>query len=279
MVCVIQSLWSAASGMQAQQLKVDTISNNLANLNTAGFKAARVSFQDLAYIRAQGTPMTGTPQGVPTTGSSQVGRMVQVGTGVGPGTILRDFSPGAIDNTGQPFDLAIDGPGFFQVKLSSGDTAYTRDGHFFLSPIGSNQGLLVDAAGNPVLNRNGQTITLRTDFQSVGIDRQGNITLVLSGGTTQSGGQIGLASFANPAGLEAAGQNIYRKTATSGDPTVGAPGSTGLGQIQQGSLEGSNVQVVSEVVSLIVAQRAYELSSKAVQSSDQMLEIANNLRR
>lgn len=275
---MIQSLWSAASGMQAQQLKVDTISNNLANLNTASFKAARVTFQDLAYTKVSGTVTTGAPQGVGT-GGSQVGRLVQVGTGVGPGSVVRDFSPGALEATGQPFDLAIDGPGFFQVKLSSGETAYTRDGHFSLSPTGSNQGMLVDAAGNPVLDRNGQTIQLRTDYQSAGIDRQGNITLVMADGTTQSGGQIGLASFPNPAGLEGIGRDLYRSTGASGQATVGAPGGTGLGQVQQGSIEGSNVQVVAEIVNLIVAQRAYELSSKAVQSSDQMLEIANNLRR
>lgn len=274
---MIQSLWSAASGMQAQQLKVDTISNNLANLNTTGYKAARVTFQDLAYIRlSSGAQATAAPQG---TGASQVGRAVQVGTGVGPGSLVRDFAPGAMEATEQPFDLAINGPGFFQVKLASGEKAYTRDGHFFLSPTSSTQGLLVDAAGNPLLTKSGQTIQLRTDFQSVNIDRQGNITLVMPDGTTSSGGQIGLASFPNPAGLEGIGQNLFRETAASGKVKLDSPGASGLGQVYQGFSEGSNVQVVNEIVNLIVAQRAYELSSKAVQSSDQMLEIANNLRR
>lgn len=274
---MIQSLWSAASGLQAQQLKVDTIANNLANVNTTGFKASRVVFQDLAYLTysARGSQGTGTGNATTANGAAAAGPLVQVGAGVGPGTLLRDLTPGQLEATEQPFDLAIDGPGFFRVKLADGSFAYTRNGHFGVN----RDRLLVDAAGNPVLTVGGQTITLPQDWTMVSIEPNGNVVALLANGTSSSVGQIGVAGFTNPAGLEAMGGGLYRSTAASGDARVVAPGASGTGQLRQGFLEGSNVQVVAEMVNLIVAQRAYELSAKAVQGADQMLEIANNLRR
>lgn len=259
--------------MQAQQLKVDTVANNLANVNTTGFKASRVAFKDLAYLDLpKGGPAA---QGAAAAGATPPAPVVQVGTGVGPGTILRDFSPGQLEATGQPFDLALDGPGFFQVKLPDGTTAYTRSGHF---TVDSNR-LLVDPAGNPVLTVGGQTITLPQDWSQVAVEPNGNVTVIAANGTRSTVAQIGLATFPNPAGLEAMGNGFYRGTGASGAAQSVAPGTSGTGAVRQGFLEGSNVQVVNEMVNLIVAQRAYELSAKAVQSADQMLEIANNLRR
>ncbi len=260
--------------MQAQQLKVDTVANNLANVNTTGFKASRVAFKDLAYLdlpkggrTAQSAAATG--------GATPPAPVVQVGTGVGPGTILRDLAPGQLEATGQPFDLALDGSGFFQVRLADGTAAYTRNGHF---TVDANR-LLVDPAGNPVLSVNGQTITLPQDWAQVSIEPNGNVVAVSNNGARTVAGQIGVATFPNAAGLEAMGNGFYRQTGASGAARSVIPGTSGAGLVRQGFVEGSNVEVINEMVNLIVAQRAYELSAKAVQSADQMLEIANNLRR
>ncbi len=276
---MIQSLWSAASGLQAQQLKVDTISNNLANVNTTGYKSGRATFQDLLYLNlpvanATGTS-TGTAAGTGAAGTTAVPAILQVGTGVAPGATTRDFGQGALEPTERPFDLAMDGPGFFRVKLADGSTAYTRDGNFSLDL--SRQ--LVDANGNVLLGSGSSAITLPQDFVRVSIDRQGNVTATLANGTTSNVGQIQVAVFDNQAGLEGIGGNLFKETPGSGAARNVTPGQNGSGYIAQGYLEGSNVQVVAEMVSLIVAQRAYELNSKAVQSADEMLGIANNLRR
>jgi len=252
--------------MQAQQLKVDVIANNLANLGTTGFKASRVVFRDLAYVSL---PAPGGGQG------EQPAAPWQVGTGVGPGAIVRDFTSGVLEATEQPFDLAVDGAGFFRVRLADGSEGYTRNGHFGLNA----DGVLVDAAGNPVLTTGGQTITLPQGWKEVTVAPDGTVTARLAGGATSVAGRIGLAVFTNPAGLEAGGDGLYRATVASGEARRVEPGSSGAGLIRQGFLETSNVQAVNEMINLIVAQRAYELTARVVQSADQMLEIANGLRR
>lgn len=274
---MIQSLWSAAAGMQAQQLKVDTIANNLANVNTTGFKASRVVFQDLAYVDlpTPGGAAAGSAAGPAGSATTAPAVPLQVGTGVGPAAIVRDFSPGMLEATGEPFDLAVDGPGFFRVRLADGQEGYTRNGHF---TVDANR-LLVDAAGNPLLTIGGQTITLPQGWEQVTVQPDGQVVARMPGGALSTVGQVGLAVFTNPAGLEAAGDGIYRATDASGQAQAVAPGSAGAGLVRQGFLEGSNVQVVNEMVNLIVAQRAYELNARAIQSADQMLEIANGLRR
>lgn len=267
---MIQSLWAGASGMQAQQLKVDAISNNLANVNTPGFKASRVTFQDLMY--------TDLHQAAP--GQSDGGAVsVQVGTGVAPGGITRDLSPGTLEQTGRDWDLAIDGAGFFRVKLGDGTVGYTRNGGFAVSALEDGRLLLADRQGHPLLTDGDGTLEIPAGATRVDVAPDGKVTAHLADGNTQDLGQIKLASFPNPQGLQAIGNNLYKATTASGEGVLEAPGANGLGVVRQGFLEGSNVQVVAELVNLIVAQRAYELNARAVQSSDQMLEIANNLRR
>lgn len=281
---MIQALWSAASGLQAQQLKVDTISNNLANVNTTGFKSSRVVFQDLLYqnlpagrgaATLDAAAGAGGAAGAGAGGTTTPPTLIQIGTGTAPGAVVRDFGQGALEPTERPFDLALDGPGFFRVKMVDGTIAFTRDGNFNLDINRQ----LVDANGNVLLGNGSTQVTLPQDFVQVRIDRQGNVTALLANGTEQSAGTIQVALFDNPAGLESIGGNLYRETASSGAARLGQPLAGGAGGIAQGFLEGSNVQVVSEMVNLIVAQRAYELNSKAVQSADEMLGIANNLRR
>lgn len=267
--------------MQAQQTKVDVISNNLANVNTTGYKASRVAFQDLVYLDVNGGAGQGAAAGAAagTAGTSgaavQTPSLVQVGTGVGPAAISRDFSVGALEPTEQPFDLAIDGAGFFRVKLADGTTAYTRTGNFRVDQ--SKQ--LVDAAGNIVMGKGGNALTMPDGWVRVSIDAKGNVEAVTSNDTVQQVGQISMATFVNPAGLEAIGGSLYRVSTASGAEKAVDPASQGAGSVRQGFLEGSNVQVVAEMVNLMVAQRAYEISSKAIQSSDEMMAMANNLRR
>lgn len=268
---MIQSLWSAAGAMQAQQLKVDTIANNLANVNTTGFKASRVAFQDLLYVSP-------AAPGQAWRSVSGAGR-VEVGTGVMTSATVRDMSQGSLEGTEREWDLAIDGAGFFKVRLRDGTVGYKRDGGFRVSQDASGELLVVDGAGNPLLDASGQPLRLPSGAVRCEVDAAGNVTAVMADGSAQAAGQIGLALFPNPAGLEARGGNILAAGDASGQAVDARPGEQGAGVIRQGYLERSNVEVVSEMVSLIVAQRAYELSSKAVQSADQMLEIANNLRR
>lgn len=268
---MIRSLWSAASGMLAQQLNVDTISNNLANVNTPGFKKSQVQFEDMLYQTIRAPQQVGTGQ------DARIVAGLDVGLGVRPVATVRDFSLGNIQTTGNPTDLAIRGAGFFQVQ-DAGQTFYTRAGNFSLDANGN----LTTPDGYRVLDTSGHPIQLNVssgtlDHYEVGQD--GTVTMITTSGARQSAGQIGLVSFANPDGLEAVGQNLYQTSVASGTPKVGAPGSGSLGMIASGSLETSNVQVVEEMVNLIVAQRAYEINSKAVQSADDMLGIANSLRR
>ncbi|MCL5040818.1 MAG: flagellar basal-body rod protein FlgG [Firmicutes bacterium] len=256
---MIRALWSAATGMLAQQMNVDNTSNNLANVNTNGFKKTRLEFEDLVYEAVK----TAAP-----------GQPVEVGYGVKPAATTRTFSQGNVEETGQPLDVAILGDGFFQILLPDNTRAYTRDGSFKLDATGR----LVTAAGLPVLVE-GAT-SLPTGASEVQIAGNGEITYRNGeSGQRVSGGRIRLVNFPNPAGLEAIGQNLFRATVASGQEGAGDTGRGGLGTLQQHYLERSNVQVVEEMVNLIVAQRAYELNAKAVQAADEMLGQANNLRR
>ena len=255
---MMRSLWISKTGMEAQQTQLDTISNNLANASTNGYKKSHAVFEDLMYqnlrqVGANSSEQTTLPTGL------------QVGLGTRAVATARNFSQGNLQQSGNALDVAVRGNGFFQVQMPDGTVGYTRDGS-----------LQVDAQGVLVTN-NGYAvqpgITIPVGAQGVTIAPDGTVTAMLSGQTApQSLGQIQLASFVNPAGLEPKGQNIFTETSASGTPSAGAPGLNGLGALQQGFVETSNVNVVEELVSMIPTQRAYELNSKAIQTSDQMLQ-------
>lgn len=262
---MIRSLWTAATGMEAQQLNIDVISNNLANVNTHGFKKSRVDFQDLLY-------QTIRPAGTTEAQGAQVPTGVQVGLGTRYASTQKIFSQGNFEQTDDPLNMVISGDGFFQVQMPDGTTAYTRDGSFKKGP----QGELVTADGFKV----DPQITIPAEAMDISVGSDGTVSVVLPGqATPQEVGRIQIAKFANPAGLDNAGRNLYNRTAASGDPIVDTPGMNGLGTIQNQTVEMSNVQVVEEMVNMIVAQRAYEVNSKVIQTSDDMLNIANQLRR
>jgi flagellar basal-body rod protein FlgG len=262
---MVRSLWSAATGMVAQQMNVDNIANNLANVNTVGFKKNRIEFQDLLYqnMRIAGTS---TAQGI----ESPVG--MQVGLGVRPGAIHGIFSQGNVQTTNNPLDMMVEGDGFFRIQMVDGSIGYTRDGSFTLNSEGAictNSGYYLEP--RIVVPPNSTALT-------IGVD--GTVSVTIAGQNyPEEIGQLDLAKFINPAGLERTGRNLYKETAASGEPFVGMPGEEGLGNISQGFLETSNVQAVEEMVNMIAAQRAYEMNSKTIQTSDDMLGIANNLKR
>ncbi len=262
----MQSLYTAATGMQAQSLNIDTISNNLANVSTNGFKKQRVDFQDLLYLNLK-------PAGTPTSPETRVPVGIQIGEGVKPVDTKRIFTQGSIRNTNNPLDLLIEGDDtFFKVVRPDGEIVYTRDGNFTR-----------DANGNMV-NSDGffmdPPVQIPVDASLVQIPLDGRIMVQVNGSNTPAQvGQLELARFVNPAGLEALGHNNFRATVASGDPIEGLPGSVGFPAIQQGSIELSNVDVVDEMVNLIVAQRSYEINSKAVTTADQMLQTAATLIR
>lgn len=264
---MMRALWTAATGMYGQQVNLDVISNNLANVNTTGYKKSRVDFQDLFYqvLQAPGTPVT-------TGGEIQLPVGQQIGLGVKPAAIGKIFSVEGVQSTENPLDLAISGDGFFQITLPDGTTAYSRDGSFKLD----SNGRIVTADGyflNPEL-------TVPPDALSITVSGEGVVSVIQPGSTTpQVLGQIELARFINPSGLLSYGKNLYLASAASGDPVVGVPGTENYGSIMQGYLEMSNVKVVEEMVKMIIAQRAYETNSKAVRTADDMLAIANNLPR
>lgn len=266
---MIRSLYTAGSGLMAQQTAIDTIANNLSNVNTTGYKKQRAEFQEALYAYIQPAIPTGAPQGL------HIGQGVQV---VG---MQRLIDMGPLSETGNTFDLAVQGDGFFQVQLADGTVAYTRDGAFKLDgstgPGGTGPVRLTTAAGALVLDDQGQPITIPANGEEVTIGADGQIrftTTDAAGAKIETLGQkIGLVSFTNPGGLLAIGDNLLATSAASGGPIAAT------GAIKQGALEGSNVQMVEEMVALIQAQRAYEFSSKAVQTSDEMLSIANNLRK
>ena len=255
---MLRSLWISKTGLEAQQTQMDVISNNLANVSTNGFKKSRAVFEDLLYqnIRqpgAQSTQQTQLPTGL------------QVGTGVKPVATERIFTQGNLQQTNNNNDLAINGSGFFQISMPDGSISYTRDGSFQINSNGN----VVNSSGNPL----SPAITVPTNAQSVTVAADGvvSITLPNSVAVTQVG-TIQLATFINPAGLQAKGENLYVETAASGTPTTLSPGSSGAGVLVQGFVETSNVNVVEEMVNMIQTQRAYEINSKAITTSDQMLQ-------
>ncbi|WP_349744732.1 flagellar basal-body rod protein FlgG [Roseateles cavernae] len=255
---MIRSLWIAKTGMEAQQMQLDTISHNLSNVATNGFKRSHAVFEDLIYQNLRQTGANTTEQTVLPTG-------LQVGLGVRPVATSRNFSQGNLQQTSNNLDLAIKGNGFFQIQMPDGTTNYTRDGSFQL-----------DANGQIVTN-NGYTvlpgITVPNNAQTLTIGQDGTVSVTVPGNPQpQTLGQIQVANFVNPAGLDPKGQNLFAETASSGTPNAGAPNANGLGALQQGFVETSNVNVVEELVQMIQTQRAYELNSKAVQTSDQMLQ-------
>jgi flagellar basal-body rod protein FlgG len=255
---MIRSLWIAKTGMEGQQTKLDAISNNLANVGTNGYKRAGVVFEDLMYQNLR-------PAGSATSEQSQLPTGLQVGLGVRVAATSRNFSQGSLQQTGNNLDLAIKGQGFFQLQMPDGTTGYTRDGAFQVDANGA----LVTAAGYQVQ----PGITVPANALAVAIAADGTVSASIPGqAAPQTLGQLQTAAFINPAGLEPRGGNVYGETAASGTPNAGAPNSGGLGALQQGFVEGSNVNVVEELVSMIATQRAYELNSKAIQTSDQMLQ-------
>lgn len=263
---MIRALYSAASGMLAQQVNIDTISNNLANVNTTGFKKGRAEFQELLYAQIR-----------PPINSEAVA--ISVGQGSRLSSIQRIFAGGTMQATGNTFDIAIQGDGFFQVLRADGSIAYTRDGAFRLD----SERRLVTAAGDWVLGENDEPLVIPQSAVNTEIGADGTVrytdTSDPSGNTTAVVGRISLALFPNPAGLFSEGENLFRSSDASGAPFVVLPGDKDVGRLAQGFLEASNVQVVEEMVNLITAQRAYEINSKAIQSADDMMGIANNLRR
>ena len=264
---MMRSLWTAASGMTGQQFNIDTISNNLANVNTTGFKQMRADFEDLLY---QTLKLAGTPA----TEATVVPTGVQVGHGVKPGATQQIFTQGALQATGNPADIAIEGEGFFRVVQFDGTYGYTRDGSF---KIDSN-GQLVTSDGYKL----SPEVILPEGFinDSLAISQDGRITVKVAGSDDPvEVGQLEIYRFVNPAGLEAIGQNLLKVTNATGDPIPGRPGFDGMGKLHQRFLEMSNVSVVREMVNMIVAQRAYELNSRAIQTSDSMLATATSLKR
>lgn len=260
-----RGLWTAASGMAAQQTNIDVIANNLANVNTTGFKSSRVDFQDLYYqsIRLPGAPAA---EGI------QAPSGIQVGLGARPAAVQKLFAAGDLRQTGNPLDIAIEGDGFFQVTGPDGTIAYTRDGAFKLN----GEGKLVNTDGYAL----DPEIVIPADAQNISIGSDGTISVTTPGQSTpQQAGQIQIAKFANPGGLSSEGHNLFTPTGASGEATTGAPGSQGFGRLAQGVVEMSNVRIIDEMVNMIVAQRAYEINSKCIQVADEMLGMANNLRR
>jgi len=261
----MRALWTAATGMQAQQLTLDVISNNLANVQTAGFKRSRVDFQDLVYEMLQ-APGAASAQG------QEIPAGFQVGHGSRAVATQRLFIKGDLQQTGNPLDLAIEGDGFFQVQQPTGDIAYTRAGAFKKD----SQGRLVTSDGFTL----DPEITLPQNATSVTVGVDGTVSVTIAGQQQpQTVGQIQLARFTNPAGLESLGRNLFTPTQSSGDATQGTPGQDGLGTLIQGFVESSNVNVVEEMVGLIVTQRAYEINSRAIRTADDMMQTANNLVR
>ena len=263
---MIRALFTASTGMVAQQMNIDTIANNLANVNTTGFKKSRVNFQDLIYE-------TITQAGTETAAGSTIPEGIQIGHGVRPSAIAKIFTAGNMVQTGNPLDLVIEGDGFFQVELPDGTTAYTRDGAFKLNETGT----IMTADGYPIT----PAITVPTNYEQLTVGSDGTVSARIPGSSTpQALGTVQLARFPNAAGLDARlGRNLLLESQASGAPVESDPGVDGMGMLEQGFLENSNVQVVEEILQLIIAQRAYEANSKTIQASDEMLQTANNVKR
>jgi flagellar basal-body rod protein FlgG len=257
-----RSLFTGATGMEAQQLSLDVIANNLANVNTTAFKRSRTDFQDLLYqtFRAPGSV---SAQGL------EVPSGIQIGHGVGVASVTKLFLQGSFLETGNSFDVAIEGQGFFQISLPDGEIAYTRDGAFELN----RDGIMVTSDGLPLEPE----ITIPEDAVDVAIGLDGTVSATLSDGSSSELGQIELARFINSAGLLSLGRNLFRESEASGDPILSIPGEEGAGTLRQSFLESSNVSVVDEIVNLIVTQRAFEVNSSVIRTSDEMLQTANNM--
>ena len=256
----MRALRTAASGMAAQQLNVEVISNNIANMNTIGYKRQRAEFQDLMYqnVERMGAQSSSAGTVVPTG--------IQVGLGVKAGSVYRITEQGTPSNTGNTYDVAVDGKGYFQITLPSGEIGYTRAGNFSLSAEGN----LVTEDGYAVE----PAITIPQNTTAVTISKTGQVSATIDGQTDpQVVGQLEIANFFNEAGLEAVGDNLLMETAASGPATVAAPGEPGFGQLLQGYTESSNVDAVSEISSLIIAQRAYEMNSKVISTADDMMSV------
>ncbi|MBL8988208.1 MAG: flagellar basal-body rod protein FlgG [Gemmatimonadales bacterium] len=260
------ALRTSASGMIAQQRMIDVIANNLANVNTTAFKRSRATFEDVLYETLQGESLVNYQ-------SNETVAPIQVGKGVRVANVLRFHQQGTVGQTGRPFDLAIEGDGFFQIQRPDGSLGYTRDGSFTLS----NTGALVTGSGYLVQ----PGITIPADAASVTISPNG-IVAVQSGEAGAAPVEIGrveLVRFANPTGLESLGENLYRETVASGQPITGQPQDAGFGRVVQGALEGSNVEIVVEMTDMIAAQRAYEINAKAIRATDDMMQSTNDLVR
>ncbi|MFN7857822.1 MAG: flagellar basal-body rod protein FlgG [Acidovorax sp.] len=254
---MINSLWIAKTGMSAQQTNLDVISHNLANVSTTGFKRNNAVFEDLIYQKQRQVGANNDEQNQLPTG-------LHLGLGVRTVATSRNFMQGSLQESKNSLDVAINGNGFFQLTMPDGTIGYTRDGSFQVD----SQGRLVNSSGLPVANG----ITVPPNATSISISNEGAVSAIVPGNTQpQPLGNIAMSNFINPAGLEPVGQNLFKESAASGQPQQGTPGTNGLGFIRQGFLEASNVNVVEELVTMIQAQRAYEMNSKAIQTSDQML--------
>jgi flagellar basal-body rod protein FlgG len=262
-----RALRTAASGMNAQQINIEVIANNIANINTTGFKKNKAEFQDLMYQEENVNPLSSTTPGVETASSVKI----QVGNGVKPSSSQKIFKQGDLTNTNNQFDLAVQGEGFFQVKKSDGTYAYTRDGSFKINADGK----IVTASGYELE----PGLTLNSDIASVAIGKDGTVTAQDVKGNTSTLGNVELARFMNNGGLTAVGDNLYTESPQSGQPILGTPGAQGFGEINQGYLESSNVDIVEEMVAMIAAQRSYEINSKTVTTVESMMTMANSLVR
>lgn len=255
---MLRSLHIARTGMDAQQTQLDVVSNNLANVSTVGFKKSRAVFEDLLY-------QTMRQPGAQSSQTSQLPSGFQLGVGVRTVATEKLFSQGALTQTNNQYDVAINGRGFFQIQMPDGTVAYTRDGSFQLD----SQGNMVTASGYPL----SPNIQIPANATTVTIGRDGVVNVTVPGSTTPtSPGSLQLATFINPAGLQSAGENLFIETASSGAPIVNAPGTDGMGVLNQSFIESSNVNVAEELVNMIISQRAYELNSRAISTSDQMLQ-------
>lgn len=261
----MRALSIAATGMQAQQLNVDVISHNIANMNTTGYKRQRAEFQDMLYQNLERPGATSSASG------AIVPMGIQVGVGVRADAVGRVTEQGNITNTGNPYDIAVNGRGFLQVTMPSGQIGYTRAGNLAVNADGA----IVTADGYAIE----PSITIPAEASAVQITRDGVVEVTLTGQTApQQVGQIEIASFINPAGLEAIGDNLFLETPASGSPNVATPGSPGFGTLMQGFLELSNVNAVEEISALIVAQRAYEMNARVITAADEMLQATTQLR-
>ncbi|MBF0141401.1 MAG: flagellar basal-body rod protein FlgG [Magnetococcales bacterium] len=277
---MIRAMWTAATGMQAQQTGIDTIANNLANVNTTGFKQSRTDFQDLLYANLR-------PAGSET---SQSGTMVPVGIQLGHGVkvvgVSKEFSQGSMVQTNEApnnVDMAINGQGFFQIRLPDGRTAYTRDGSFKTTPTsaGATTANITTADGNPVIGGDSLSYSPSKGEERIVVAPDGSIQVFLNNTTSapRNGGQIELANFVNPAGLTAIGNNLFVESPASGAPFVSKPNENGMGSLVQHHLEQSNVNMVTEMVNMITAQRAYEIGTKSIQTADTVLGLVTQLKR